>query len=216
MQYTGDVVSGGPPAIRVTPALTIGKLAVGPMDNNAYLLRCNSTGEQLLIDAAADAAALLRFAHGKLAAIITTHRHRDHWGALAELTACTGARTYAGELDVAAIPVPATAALRDGDLVRVGVVPLLVRHLPGHTPGSIVVIYAEPGGRAHLFTGDCLFPGGVGRTSSPAEFATLYEGVSSVLFAGYPDDAWVYPGHGADTTLGAQRPQLSQWRERGW
>ena len=93
----------------------------------------------------------------------------------------------------------------------VGEVGLSVFQLSGHTPGSIVLAYQESGGRAHLFTGDCLFPGGVGRTTNPAEFA-----VTAKLFSRYSDDAWVYPGHGADTALGLERPHLVEWRGRGW
>ena len=68
-----------------------------------------------------------------------------------------------------------------------------------------------------MFTGDCLFPGGVGKTfGSAANFASLLEDVSSKLFDRLPDETWVYPGHGDDTTLGTERPHLSEWEERGW
>jgi glyoxylase-like metal-dependent hydrolase (beta-lactamase superfamily II) len=100
--------------------------------------------------------------------------------------------------------------------VRVGDVELTARHLVGHTPGSIALVYDDPTGAPHLFTGDCLFPGGVGRTTSPEAFASLYGGVVAKLFDALPDETWVYPGHGDDTTLGAERPQLEEWRARGW
>jgi glyoxylase-like metal-dependent hydrolase (beta-lactamase superfamily II) len=92
-------------------------------------------------------------------------------------------------------------------------------HLRGHTPGSIAVCY-DAGGRLpaepHLFTGDSLFPGGVGKTNSAADFTSLLNDVSERLFDPLPDATWVYPGHGNDTTLGTERPHLGEWRERGW
>ncbi|WP_329568440.1 MBL fold metallo-hydrolase [Kitasatospora sp. NBC_01266] len=217
MSYHGAVKVGGPPDVRELAHLIITKVAVGPFDNNAYLLRCRATDEQLLIDAAADAPALLETVGEQLATVVTTHRHHDHWNALAEVVAATGARTAAGRFDAEGIEVPTDQLLLDGDTVRVGEVELTVRHLVGHTPGAIVLIYDDPEGHPHVFTGDCLFPGGVGNTwNDKAAFESLYHDVTTKLFDVLPDESWVYPGHGKDTTLGAERPQLAQWRERGW
>ncbi|WP_035842005.1 MBL fold metallo-hydrolase [Kitasatospora azatica] len=217
MSYHGDVHVGGRPDLRELAHLIITKVAVGPFDNNAYLLRCRATDEQLLIDAAADAPTLLETVGEQLATVVTTHRHHDHWNALAEVVAATGARTAAGQFDAEGIEVPTDLLLADGDTVRVGEVSLTVRHLVGHTPGAIVLIYDDPEGHPHVFTGDCLFPGGVGNTwNDPAAFDSLYRDVTTKLFDVLPDESWVYPGHGKDTTLGAERPQLPQWRERGW
>ena len=151
--YTGEVKVGGPMDVRRLPGLTIAKLAVGPMNNNAYLLRCTQTEEGLLID---------------------------------------------------------------GDTLTVGDAELEVIHVRGHTPGSIAVLYRDPGGSPHLFTGDSLFPGGVGKTWAPGDFTSLIDDVETRIFAELPDDTWFYPGHGDDSTLGAERPHLPQWRERGW
>ncbi len=217
MSYHGAVRVGGPPDVRELAHLIVTKVAVGPYDNNAYLLRCRATDEQLLIDAAADAPALLETVGDALATVVTTHRHRDHWGALAEVAAATGARTAAGEYDAEGIEVRTDRLLADGDTVRVGAVGLTVRHLVGHTPGAIVLIYDDPEGHPHVFTGDCLFPGGVGNTwKDPEAFRTLYRDVTGKLFDALPDESWVYPGHGGDTTLGAERPHLGEWLERGW
>lgn len=217
MTYHGAVKVGGPPDVRELAHLIISKVAVGPHDNNAYLLRCRATGEQLLIDAAADAPVLLETVGEQLATVVTTHRHHDHWAALAEVVAATSARTAAGRIDAPGIDVPADLLLDDGDTVRVGQVELTVRHLVGHTPGAIVLVYDDPQGHPHLFSGDCLFPGGVGNTwQDPAAFDTLYRDVTEKLFAALPDETWVYPGHGNDTTLGAERPHLPEWRARGW
>jgi len=218
--YAGDVTPGGPSDVRELAALTIRKCSVGSMDNNAYLLTSTATGAQLLIDAAADAprlTALLSEGTGSLDLVVTTHQHHDHVQALAELVAATGARTAAGAEDADALPVPVDDRLAQGDRVRFGDITLDVLHLRGHTPGSVALAYADPGGHTHLFTGDSLFPGGVGNTKSPGQdFDALIADVSDRVFDVYDDQTWVYPGHGGDTTLGAERPHLPEWRARGW
>ncbi|WP_033820141.1 MBL fold metallo-hydrolase [Kitasatospora sp. MBT63] len=217
MTYHGTVKVGGPPDVRELAHLIITKIAVGPFDNNAYLLRCRATDTQLLIDAAADAPALLETVGDRLDTVVTTHRHHDHWAALAEVAAATGARTAAGRIDAEGIDVPTDLLLEDGEQLRFGQIELTVRHLVGHTPGAIVLVYDDPQGHPHVFTGDCLFPGGVGNTwKDPQAFASLFRDVNEKIFDVLPDEAWVYPGHGNDTTLGAERPHLDEWRERGW
>jgi glyoxylase-like metal-dependent hydrolase (beta-lactamase superfamily II) len=218
MGYTGQVSVGGTPDVHELPDLIITKVAVGAMDNNAYVLRCRATDEQLLIDAAAEPDTLLEVVGGDgLASVVTTHRHGDHWQALRAVVDATGARTHAGRADAEGIPVPTDVAVDDGDTVRVGRVLLTARHLVGHTPGSIALVYDDPHGHPHVFTGDCLFPGGVGNThGDAAAFTSLLDGVTAKLFDVLPDETWVYPGHGNDTTLGDERPHLGEWRERGW
>lgn len=217
--YRGDVVPGGASDVRELDAVTIRKASVGTLDNNAYLLTCRATGAQLLIDAADDAPrlkALLEEGTGGLDAIVTTHQHWDHHRALAELVQSTGCGTAAGEDDADALPVPPNQRLRHGDHVHVGDLELEVVHLRGHTPGSVALLYRAPVGEPHLFTGDSLFPGGPGRTTSATEFMSLMDDLERRVFAALPDGTWVYPGHGKDTTLGAERPQLAAWRARGW
>ena len=219
MSYTGDVQVGGPADVRELPEVLIAKLAVGRMDNNAYLVRCTATGEALLIDAANEPDRLVEFVRtgGEPAgAVLTTHRHSDHWQGLAAVVARTGARTLAGAPDAAGIPVPTDRTLQHGDTVHVGDLELRAIHLRGHTPGSIALFYRDSTGRGHLFTGDSLFPGGVGKTGSPDDFTLLLGDVSERIFDVYDDDTWFYPGHGKDSTLGAERPQLAEWRQRGW
>jgi glyoxylase-like metal-dependent hydrolase (beta-lactamase superfamily II) len=218
MAYTGKVTVGGPAEAHELAKLIISKAAVGPMENNAYLLRCRETGQQLLIDAANEPDTLLHLVGDDgIAAVVTTHRHADHWQALESVVSATGARTYAGRDDAEGIPVPTQVPVDDGDTIPVGACRLTVRHLVGHTPGSIALVYDDPDGHPHLFTGDSLFPGGVGNThGDPAAFASLLHDVETKLFGELPDETWVYPGHGADTTLGAERPHLDEWRERGW
>jgi glyoxylase-like metal-dependent hydrolase (beta-lactamase superfamily II) len=217
MTYTGEVVPGGAPDVRELPGLVITKLSVGPMDNNAYLLEDTESGELVLVDAANEADRLLALLDGRpLARVVTTHRHGDHWQGLAEVVAATGARTYAGRDDVEGIPVATDEPLDDGDAVPVGGAQLQVITLVGHTPGSVALVYADPAGHSHLFTGDSLFPGGVGKTAGPAEFTSLLDDVENKLFGQLPDDTWFYPGHGKDSTLGAERSGLGEWRARGW
>ncbi|HEX6970064.1 MAG TPA: MBL fold metallo-hydrolase [Micromonosporaceae bacterium] len=216
MTYTGNVAPGGPADTRELAALTITKMSVGPMDNNAYLLRCRSTGEQLLIDAANEAPRLLELiGPGGLTTVVTTHRHMDHWTALAEVVAATGAESVAHAADATALPVPCRT-VADGDTVMVGDCALEVIHLVGHTPGSIALLYRDPSGIPHLFTGDSLFPGGPGKTTDPTDFTSLMDDLEAKVFARLPDDTWFYPGHGRDSTLGAERPAIPQWRARGW
>jgi glyoxylase-like metal-dependent hydrolase (beta-lactamase superfamily II) len=218
MTYHGRVTPGGPPEVRELTHLIISKMSVGDFDNNTYLLRCRSTGEQLLVDAAAEPERILQLVGDTgLAKIVTTHQHGDHWQALADVSSATGAATYAGADDAEGIPVPTDHPLSDGDAVTVGDCTLQVIHLVGHTPGSVALLYDDPEGTPHLFTGDSLFPGGVGNTEGdPRRFSLLVGDVEERLFGVLPDDTWVYPGHGKDTTIGAERPHLAEWRERGW
>jgi glyoxylase-like metal-dependent hydrolase (beta-lactamase superfamily II) len=221
MTYTGDVTVGGQADTRELPGLTITKVAVGPMNNNAYLLRCTSTGELLLIDAANEAATLLRLiGETPLSTIVTTHQHPDHWQALREVQAATGATTVAHPQDAGAIPVPTGELVSHGGTVSVGDAVLSVIHLRGHTPGSIALLYDAGGALAdtpHLFTGDSLFPGGPGNTdNNPQRFGQLITDLEERIFAELPDGVWIYPGHGGDTTLGTERPHVPEWRARGW
>jgi glyoxylase-like metal-dependent hydrolase (beta-lactamase superfamily II) len=219
-EYTGEVVHGGPSDVRELAHLTIRKASVSEQDNNAYLLTCRGTGEQLLIDAADDPQrlrALVDEGTGWLDAVVTTHRHWDHHRGLADVVNHTGARVLAGAADADELPVPVGERLEHGDRVTFGDVELEVVHLRGHTPGSVALLYRDPEGTAHLFTGDSLFPGGVGNTfGDAAAFASLIDDVEQRVFAELDDDTWFYPGHGKDSTLGAERPQLAQWRARGW
>ncbi|MFI6676946.1 MBL fold metallo-hydrolase [Kribbella sp. NPDC050470] len=217
-EYHGNVRVGGPVQTHELAELMITKVAVGPMDNNAYLLRCRRTDEQVLIDAANEAQTLLRLiGDGGLERVVTTHRHQDHWQALAEVVARTNATTVAGRYDAEGIDVPTDELVDENATIPVGRCSLRVIHLVGHTPGSIALLYDDPAGAPHLFTGDSLFPGGVGNTQGDAErFTSLINDVEAKLFNALADETWVYPGHGADTTLGNERPNLPEWRARGW
>ncbi|TFD86566.1 MBL fold metallo-hydrolase [Cryobacterium serini] len=207
-------------------ALTVRSISVSEMSNNVYVLTSKSSGAQVLIDAADDAPAIFTLledaqkdtsAIARLALIITTHSHWDHVRALGEVRELTKAPTAAGLDDIADIAVPTDIALHHGDVRSIDGIELEVIHLRGHTPGSIAVLYRDPYGPAHLFTGDSLFPGGVGNTNGDAvRFASLYNDIVIRVFDYLPDDTLVHPGHGAGTTLGAERSKLSEWKQRGW
>jgi glyoxylase-like metal-dependent hydrolase (beta-lactamase superfamily II) len=189
---------------------------VGPYENNVYLLR-DATGQGLLIDAAAEPERVLEMiGDTPVERIVTTHQHPDHWQALEQVHAATGAPTVAHPADAPGIPVPTDEFVEDGGTVRFGDTSLSVIHLVGHTPGSIALCYQADGAEPHLFTGDCLFPGGPGRTTRPEDFNSLMGGLEEEVFERLPDATWIYPGHGKDSTLGAERPHLEEWRERGW
>ncbi|MFB9376772.1 MBL fold metallo-hydrolase [Kineococcus gynurae] len=207
-----------------TDSADVRELHVGDMDNVAYLITCRSSGSQVLVDAAAEPERLLDLVRAgspdgstTLATVITTHRHHDHVGALAAVVEATGAHTAAGEDDADHLPVTVDRRLTHGEAVIVGGVRLDVVHLRGHTPGSVALVLRDAHGPDHVFTGDSLFPGGVGNTFGSAEnFRSLVADVEERLFGSLDDDTVVHPGHGAPTTIGAERPHLPEWRERGW
>jgi glyoxylase-like metal-dependent hydrolase (beta-lactamase superfamily II) len=219
MTYTGEVSVGGEMDVRRLPGLTIAKVAVGPANNNAYLLRCTASGEGLLIDAANEAdrlRELIQFEGPPVSAILTTHRHPDHWQALVEIADDASAAVYAGVADADELPLAVDERFDHGDTLTLGELSFDVVGLRGHTPGSVALVYHDPDSNAHLFTGDALFPGGVGKTWKPEDFTSLIDDVTIRLFDVLPDDTWFYPGHGHDSTLGVERPHLGEWRERGW
>jgi len=197
------------------------KVSLGSMDNNSYLLDAGSSSPLLLIDAAAEPRQLLEMLAGRpLGVVVSTHQHADHLQALAEVIAQTGAVPFAGRKDAHAIAQQTGIVSRrvwTGDWIDCGRVRLEVIGLVGHTPGSIaLVLHGGDDGPTHIFSGDSLFPGGVGKTESPADFSSLLDDVTRKIFDRFSDETVVHPGHGDSTTLGAERPQLSQWRTRGW
>lgn len=212
------------------PGLVVRIISVGPMDNNVYLLTA-ADGSQLLIDAAAEPAAIEELIASaaadadapQLKYVLTTHAHHDHIGALAAVAANhPEAVLMSGDADAAAIAAATGVAiqrsLQHGELIDLGGIPLEVVGLRGHTCGSIAVACNIPGAPTQVFTGDSLFPGGVGNTGKDeTRFYSLFSDVVGQIFDIYrADDAVVWPGHGRPTTLGTERPHLQEWFARGW
>lgn len=212
MVYTGDVDAYGPADFRLLPDLLVAKLGLGPSGVNGYFLRCLRTEAQLLVDAADDPLFVGAITSSRsLETIVTTHGDPAHTRALAELAETTHAVTVAHPAEADRLPVPPTRVVGDGELVHVGEVPLTVVHLPGHSPGSIGLVYSPTDGSApHLFSGDALLHGGSGSTATPEDEQQLQEALRAKVFDALPDDTWVYPGHGPDTTIGAERARVLQ------
>lgn len=220
MSYTGRTAPGAPAQTTDLGTVTLTKLAVGSLDNNVYLLRAPD-GSQLLVDAADEPDQVLGLlGDGPLVGVLTTHRHGDHWRALEQVVAATGAPALAGVDDAPGIDVATDVLLVDGESVLLGDpaaggAEVGIIALRGHTPGGIAVHIEAADGTHHVLTGDSLFPGGVGRTAGPDDFGQLLGDVTTRLFDRF-DDAHIYPGHGWDTTLAAERPHLGEWAARGW
>ena len=214
--YSGHVAPGGAAISREVQidgvTAEIRKLSVGPMDNNGYLIRDPATDQTLIVDAANEAERILAEVDGlDVVGIVTTHGHGDHWQALAPVADATGAPVWLHPADADMVPRTADRAIEDGASIPVGGLEVRLIHAPGHTPGSTSLLLGR-----HLFTGDTLFPGGPGNTFGNADaFAQIMDSLETKLFT-LPDDTWVYPGHGDDTTLGKERPSLPEWRVRGW
>ncbi|HEX2023992.1 MAG TPA: MBL fold metallo-hydrolase [Acidimicrobiales bacterium] len=193
--------------------LEISRVVVGPMDNNVFVVRCRQTGEAVLVDAANEAPRLLELS-GRLGVrrVLETHGHHDHIQAVPAMRAA-GYEVGIGEADADMLPAH-DFLIEDDSVLEVGRLRLRTIHTPGHTPGSMCFVVE---GSPVLLAGDTLFPGGPGKTSGPGgDFDAIIRSIDERLFAPLPDDTRVLPGHGADTTIGDERPHLAEWVERGW
>jgi glyoxylase-like metal-dependent hydrolase (beta-lactamase superfamily II) len=190
----------------------IHKVVVGPMDNNVFVLRCKQTGDALLIDAANEHERLLDLCRAlDVRQVIETHGHWDHIQAVPELRDA-GYSVHVTAEDAGMLP-SYDEILEDDAVIEVGQLRLHTIHTPGHTPGSMSF---RLDGAPVLFSGDTLFPGGPGNTSfEGGDFETIITSIDRRLFT-LPPDTLVLPGHGDDTTIGAERPHLDEWVERGW
>jgi glyoxylase-like metal-dependent hydrolase (beta-lactamase superfamily II) len=190
--------------------LVLRKIEVGDMENNVYVLECPETHESLIVDGCFEPDSILNAAEGTtVVGILQTHGHHDHVQALPRIVRELGVPVFAHPGDD--YPVPVDGELADGDVVGFGAREALAIHTPGHTPGGTCFLVGR-----HLISGDTLFPGGPGATRGDAQaFAQLIAAIENKLFA-LPDDTAVYPGHGADTTIGKERPHVDEWKQRGW
>ena len=187
----------------------IERLELGPFGTNAYIVVCRATGASVLVDAPDDPEAIL----GKLGgtspqAILMTHNHFDHFGALARVKSALGVPVAAHAADAAGLPVSPDLLLEQGGEVPLGGTRLQVLHTPGHTPGSLAFVLGS-----HLLSGDTLFPGGPGKTASPAHFKQIVESITGRIFC-LPDDTQVHPGHGGSTELGREKRAVERFLAR--
>ena len=190
----------------------IHQVVVGPVDNNVLVLRCTETGEAVLLDAANEHERLLELCERLgVRRVLETHGHWDHIQAVPQLRDA-GYSVGVTAQDAAMLP-SYDEVIEDESVIDVGRLRLRTIHTPGHTPGSMC-FHLE--GHPVLFSGDTLFPGGPGNTSyEGGDFPTIIESVDRKLFTLAPDTI-VLPGHGARTTIGAERPHLQEWIDRGW
>jgi glyoxylase-like metal-dependent hydrolase (beta-lactamase superfamily II) len=190
--------------------IQIEKLELGPFGTNAYILVCRDTGESVVVDAPADAGKILELLKGTSPKyILITHNHMDHTGALSELKSTLDLPVAAHADDAGSLPVSADQLLNGGDVISFGDIKLSVLHTPGHTPGSVCFLTAN-----YLIAGDTLFPGGPGRTRTPADFKRILDSLTSKIFV-LPDDTQVFPGHGNSAILGKERPSFEAFSAGG-
>jgi glyoxylase-like metal-dependent hydrolase (beta-lactamase superfamily II) len=191
----------------------IHRLVVGPMDNNVFVLRCKQTGEAVLLDAANEHEKLLDLCRRlNVRRVLETHGHWDH---IQAVPAVRDAGYDVGVTAADASMLPSyDFVLEDESVIEVGRLRLHTMATPGHTPGSMSF---RVEGSPVFFSGDTLFPGGPGATQFPGgDFPTIIRSLEGRIFAALPDDTIVMPGHGADTTIGTERPHLQEWADRGW
>jgi glyoxylase-like metal-dependent hydrolase (beta-lactamase superfamily II) len=190
--------------------LILRKIEVGNMENNVYVLECPDTHEAFLIDACFEPDKILDAAMGsRIIGILQTHGHMDHVQALAQLKEHLRVPVHAHPGDN--YPVAIDFELEDGRQLEFGNRSTQVLHTPGHTPGGTCFLVGN-----HVISGDTLFPGGPGNTwGNKQAFEQIIHSIEKKLFV-LPDETRVYPGHGRDTTIGAERPHLQEWIERGW
>ena len=194
------------------PRVQITRVVVGPMANNVFVVRCAETGESVMVDAADEPEVLLPLCEELgVGDVLTTHGHRDHIQAVPAVRRA-GHRVGVAQADAEMLPAY-DFEIADDDVIEVGRLRLRALHTPGHTPGSTCF---KIEGSPVLLAGDTLFPGGPGNTrGNRTNFATIIRSIQQRLFT-LPDDTLVLPGHGADTTIGTERPHLQEWIDRGW
>jgi len=206
------VASAPRPAHYQDSSVRVDKLIVGPYENNVFVVRCRRSGDAVLIDAANEHDLLLEVSRATgVRRVLTTHGHWDH---IQAVTALRDAGIEVGIAEADAEMLPAYDFVIPGDEVyEIGDLRMRSVHTPGHTPGSTSFVLE---GTPLLFTGDTLFPGGPGHTRTEgASFEQIIASIDRGLFT-LPAETLVLPGHGLDTTIGAERPQLDAWVERGW
>ncbi|GGG57311.1 hydrolase [Kocuria dechangensis] len=209
--------------VRVDSCVTHGTFSLDggtwEVDNNVWIV--GDDDECLIIDPAHDPQAVVEAVAGRtVRAILLTHAHDDHIRAVKEVAGQVGGRIHLHPADTMLWEqvYPATpfdAELADGDEFTVGGVTLTAMHTPGHSPGCVCFHAPDLGEHGVLFSGDTLFQGGPGATGrSYSDFGTIVESIRTRLLS-LPEQTEVLTGHGDATTIGAEKPHLQDWIDRG-
>jgi glyoxylase-like metal-dependent hydrolase (beta-lactamase superfamily II) len=187
----------------------IDRLTLNPWGTNAYILVCLKTAVSVLIDAPSDASTIMKWLQGTNPKyILLTHSHFDHIGALSELRSELTVPLAAHTADSTGLPSLPEMQLNDSDVVSFGKLRLEVLHTPGHTPGSLCFKIGR-----YLVSGDTIFPGGPGKTRSPAELKQIIQSITDKILV-LPDDTEIYPGHGDSTILKKERDEVAIFTSR--
>ncbi len=182
--------------------IKITKLSLGPYGTNTYVVTCQETKDSVVVDAPGEPDRVIEALAGTNPRyILITHNHPDHIGALAQLKSTLNIPIAAHISDAEKLPIQPDILLSDNDVVDLGNVQLTVFHTPGHTPGSLCFYYDK-----FLISGDTCFPGGPGKTWSPAAFMQITSSLTNKIFQ-LPADTMVFPGHGGSTVVGKEKEE---------
>lgn len=187
----------------------IERLELGPFGTNAYIVMCQLTKDSVLVDAPGDAQKVLKRLRGTNPKyILITHDHWDHLGALSQLKSELKVPVAAHPADTGNLPLTPEILLNDGDVITFGNIKLDVLHTPGHTPGSVCFLAGK-----YLISGDTIFPGGPGKTSSPSAFDQIVESITGKIFM-LPADTQIFPGHGDSTFSEKEKKEFDVFSSR--
>ena len=195
------------------PADVIKVGPLGPYANNAYIIVDHATKKSIVVDAPFESERTIEAARDTdVHMIIVTHRHADHWAAIDLVKESLAAPVWCHEADRAPYAAKVFDTLSDGDVVPIGETKVRVIHTPGHTPGSICLLVESADGPV-LISGDTLFPGGPGRSDSPAALQEMIGSITSRLLT-IPDATAVYPGHGDNGSIAASKREYAAFASK--